>query len=227
MNILAVDTSISAGSVALYNEQGHQGEVLLFGLRKHSERLMDQIDFLLKSTGINLQQIGAFAVTLGPGSFTGLRVGITTVKTLAMACEKKVIGINTLDLLALEAGSSEGWICPVINAFRGDIYTSLYESGPTGPIKVGGDWLIKPSALTDKICGPTIFTGEVDLAISEIRSISYPWKRVPAQLSIPRASVAAEDAYRRIQNGEGVDPDALYPYYIRRSDAEEKRLQQT
>jgi tRNA threonylcarbamoyladenosine biosynthesis protein TsaB len=226
MNVLAIDTSVSMGSAALFNDRGHQGEVLLNEAQKHSEHLMDQIDFLLKNTRFTLSQIDGFAVTVGPGSFTGLRVGITTAKTLAMACGKKILGINTLDLLALGVGNPGGWICPVINAFRGDVYAALYESKPSGPQKTGGDLLIKSEALMEKLCGPTMFTGEAEFVASTVKISSYPCTKAPAYLCLPRASVAAEEAYRRFRNKEGVDCQELNPYYIRRSDAEEKRLRQ-
>jgi tRNA threonylcarbamoyladenosine biosynthesis protein TsaB len=221
MNILAIDTSISAGSVALFNDRGHQGEIILHGPRRHSERLMDQIDFLLKNTGTDLSQTDGFTVTTGPGSFTGLRVGITTAKTLAMACGKKIIGISSLHLLALGMGRQNGYICPLVDASRGEVYAAMYESTADGPRKVGEDLLLKPENL--KICGPTIFTGEANVMTSYIKDLSHPCTQAPKFLCIPRASVAAEYAYRRFQNDEGIDPDDLYPYYIRRSDAEEKK----
>ncbi len=222
MNILAFDTSISMGSVALFNDSGHQGEIIFNEQGKHSEHLMEQLDFLLKSAGLPLDKIDGFAVTVGPGSFTGLRIGITVAKTLAMANGKKIIGINTLDLLAHGVGNTGGWICSLIDAYRGEVYAALYEANPDGPEKVGGDWLIKPEELINKLCGPTTFTGQIE--IPDIKKLAYPCTYAPAYLCYPRASVAAEVCYRCFQNGEGIDPQELQPNYIRRSDAEEKRL---
>lgn len=222
MNILAFDTSISMGSVALFNDQGHQGEIIFNEQGKHSEQLMEQLDFLLKNTRIPLDKIDGFAVTIGPGSFTGLRIGITVAKTLAMVNDKKIIGINTLDLLAHGVGNPGGWICSLIDAYRGEVYAALYESNPGGPEKVGGDWLIKPDELINKICGPTTFTGQIEAF--DRKNLAYPCTYAPAYLCTPRASVAAEISYSRFQNGEGIDPAELQPNYIRRSDAEEKRL---
>lgn len=224
MNVLAIDTSISSGSVALFSDKGHQGEVLLFEARKHSEHLMGQIDFLLKNTGILLSQVDGFAVTRGPGSFTGLRVGITVAKTLAMACGKKIFGISTLDLLVLGAGNQGGWICPMVDASRGEVYAALYESKPAGPQKIGGDWLLKPQDLAKKLCGPTTFTGEASQTFQNLieEKMPYPCSLTPRVLNIPHASVIAEEAYRQFKTGEGMDPDKFYPYYVRRSNAEEK-----
>jgi len=130
--ILAVDTTSERGSVAL-----QRGSELLavFGSWRpgaHSQKLHEDVDLILRRAGVALEQIALLAVAVGPGSFTGVRVGIASVQGLAHALAKPVVGIGALEALAYSAGVS-GTICACRDALRGDLYAQLFRLDPNGP----------------------------------------------------------------------------------------------
>lgn len=128
MFILAIDTSSITASVALLEDGVIKGEYNLNTGLTHSEQLLPMVEALLKNTGSQIEQIDRFVVTSGPGSFTGLRIGIATANALAQAHHKEVLGLSTLDALAENGRHFKGYVCPILNARRGEVYTALYES---------------------------------------------------------------------------------------------------
>ena len=129
MRILGVDTSTSCGSLGLIDEDGVIAEYALFREETHSARLVPAIQALLREARININEIDGMAISLGPGSFTGLRVGLSAVKGLALATEKLVVGIPTLDALASNLPFTPYLICPILDARKGEVYTALYKDG--------------------------------------------------------------------------------------------------
>jgi tRNA threonylcarbamoyladenosine biosynthesis protein TsaB len=127
MNILAVDTSTLVLSVAVLNEQKVLGEKITNLKKNHSVRLMPAIDELLHDLDLSLAEIDLFAVTAGPGSYTGVRIGVTTVKTFAWAQNKPFLAVSTLAVMAMNGFYFPGYIVPLIDARREQVYTSIYE----------------------------------------------------------------------------------------------------
>ena len=116
MRLLALDTATETCGIALLVDGGIQAELNFFHGQTHAKHLMSGVEAVLELTGVPLNDIDGFAVTRGPGSFTGLRIGISTVKGLALAMGKPVVGISSLDVLARQADNSQEWICPMIDA---------------------------------------------------------------------------------------------------------------
>ena len=127
MIVLAMDTSTRTGSVAVAEEDGLIAEYALNIAETHTSRLMPMIDEVLKDANLTITGVDAIAVGLGPGSFTGLRIGIATAKALAMALNKPIVGIPTLDALAHNLPCTSNLICPILDAKRGEIYAALYR----------------------------------------------------------------------------------------------------
>ena len=126
MKILSLDTSGAIASVAVLDENIILGEYSINHQKTHSQKLMPMVSDLLNCLELALKDIDIFAVSIGPGSFTGLRIGIATVKGMAQALNKAVIGIPTLDGLAYNLAGFSGNICPIIDARNDNIYTALY-----------------------------------------------------------------------------------------------------
>src|SRR3712207_4927086 len=127
MKILSIDSSTSSASCAILEDNKLLGEITLNDKKQHSVILMPLIDSLLKDLKLTINDIDAFAVSSGPGSFTGLRIGIATVKGLADGTGKPFVGISSLDGLAFNLAYSSGIICPIIDALRDNVYTALYS----------------------------------------------------------------------------------------------------
>ncbi|HON24218.1 MAG TPA: tRNA (adenosine(37)-N6)-threonylcarbamoyltransferase complex dimerization subunit type 1 TsaB, partial [Syntrophales bacterium] len=134
MNILALDTSGTSAGIALVRDEVTLGEVFLALERHHSEILLPAVDQLLRVTGVRMKDLDLFACTVGPGSFTGVRIGVSTVKGLALACDRPVAGVSTLEALAENAAGSPLPICPMLDAKRGQVYRGLYRSDAGGSL---------------------------------------------------------------------------------------------
>jgi len=129
MKILSMDTSTATGGVALLDsEKGLLGNYMLNQPNSHSTRLFIAIENLLKDSKMTMQDMDVIAVIIGPGSFTGLRIGLMAAKTFSYLGNMKLIGISTLEAIAYPLRYTEGLICPVLDALRGDLYASLYHS---------------------------------------------------------------------------------------------------
>jgi len=133
LTILGLDTSTRAGSVALVEEGRVLGSIEVAGPLDHSTRLLPSVEFLLDRLGLTLAELDAIAVTRGPGSFTGVRVGLATALGLARSAGKPAVGVTSLEALAVAGGltKDEVWVCPWIGAGRGEVYAAAYAcAGP-------------------------------------------------------------------------------------------------
>ncbi|MBW1744577.1 MAG: tRNA (adenosine(37)-N6)-threonylcarbamoyltransferase complex dimerization subunit type 1 TsaB [Deltaproteobacteria bacterium] len=225
MIILAVDTSTRTGSVAVLNGDTVLAEVAVTSQQTHAKRLVSAIDATLGMTDQTVADCDGFAVTTGPGSFTGLRIGISTAKGLGFATKKPVAGVSTLDALAYQFPSFPHLICPVLDARKGQIYTALYES--TGHMKwkrVIEDCAVEPGEWLKQVRDPCLFVGDGTVAYAElIREILGDLAHfAPAYLNRVRASVVGYIGMRQILDGQTTDVDQLVPHYIRKPDAEIK-----
>ncbi|MEG2213374.1 MAG: tRNA (adenosine(37)-N6)-threonylcarbamoyltransferase complex dimerization subunit type 1 TsaB, partial [Clostridiales bacterium] len=170
--ILAIDTSASSLSVAISDETGICGEFALDTGRTHSEVLLPMLDGLLKVSGIKLLDIAALGVTVGPGSFTGLRIGVATVKGWALAMQLPVITISSTEAMARAAGGGADILsCPLFDARRNEVYTALFE----GETRIWSDDAVDPQLLAlrlRELKQPVLFSGDaVDKYRELLRSI--------------------------------------------------------
>jgi tRNA threonylcarbamoyladenosine biosynthesis protein TsaB len=222
MKILAVETSTRVGSVAIVENESLIAEYTLNVVATHSERLLPAIDQILKDSKLTIQEIEGFAVSLGPGSFTGLRIGISTVKGLALATGKAVVGIPTLDVLAHNVVFSHLLICPMLDARKGEVYTALYRGDGKGILqKLSPDLALKPHDLLQRVKEPVIFLGDgVDVYRDKLTGNKDNYLFAPSYLNQPRASTLAKLCLEKFRKGEILKEEEIIPLYCRASEAE-------
>ena len=221
--ILAVETSGRCGSMALVSRNRLIAEYSLDTRSTHSKRLLSGIDWLMKETELSWDQLDAIAVSLGPGSFTGLRIGLSAVKGIAMATNTKMLGVPTLDALACQFPFVSHAICPVIDARKNEVYTARYRFSEAGIIeRITGCRAIRPELLLQEIKEPTLFVGDGisiygDLFKEKLGRLAlFP----PSQLFFARAAAIGKLALAMWDNNEFIEPAGATPIYIRKSDAE-------
>ena len=226
MNVLAVESSGMVAGVAIAREGKLMGEYFLDHQRTHSQHLMPLIDQLLRSLDIKPSDIDIFVAAKGPGSFTGLRIGIATVKGLAQAVDKPVLGVATLDGLAYNLLSREGLICPIMDARREQVYTSIYRSN--GKLQRLDDYMAIPVVeLIQKLKiydEPVMFNGDGvpvywDIIKNELGDKAM---MAPTNLLMQRASSIACLAMERYKPSDARKYTELVPFYLRKSQAEQK-----
>ena len=226
MLVLGLDTSTSCGSIALIDSKEPLGEWNLNVSRTHAGRLLPGIQHLLQETGVEIGQLDAFAVTIGPGSFTGLRIALTTAKTLALVTGKPLAGVPTLDVLVENIPFSEGLVCPVLDARKGEIFAAMYRKDSRGDSDRLTDYLsVPPESLLKMIQGPTLLLGDAIPLYGERlqRECSHPITFAPPEHYYPRASVLCRLAIKKLSQGDRTNPKDLQALYARASDAELNR----
>jgi len=236
MRILALDTTTDICSIAVAEDERLLGEYNFAHSMDLSQRLMPNIVSLLKDSGLEMKDVEGIGVSLGPGSFTGLRIGITTAKTLAQVLRVPIAGVVTLDLLAHQFDYlPETMICPLIKVRKGEVYyafyqankgslerLSEYESGPISDIAHSSLITDHSSPLTPHssliICGDA---AKVSAPILK-EVLGDRLVLAPDWLSYPKASILARLAYDMILREETADPISLVPFYIRKSAPEHR-----
>lgn len=222
MLILAIDTSANVGTVGLYSsETGLVGEISINIKKTHSENVMVAVDSLLKITEKSIKDIDKFAVSIGPGSFTGIRIGVAVAKGLAYSTGKSIVGINELDAIASGIAQTEYDIIPIIDARkeRGYYCRYRYEEGVLVRVDEYGVGEIR-DYLADKKDRKTLFTGDGALKyagfIKEImgENAIFPMK----SLSLPRGAVIGEMAVDKEDNLYTMEP-----FYLSKAQAEREK----
>lgn len=212
MRVLAVDTTTAAGSVALADGAALLAEARFLAPDTHSRALMPAIGFVLKAAGLEAREVEGFAVAVGPGSFTGLRVGISTVQGLALAAGRPCLGASTLALLAASVAEEPPPIVALRDAFRGEVYWATSTAASTGPPRLGR----LEEALLEAPSGAA-FVGDavpsLRAAIEErIRDARFP------RFETFLAATLAQWAEPRLRTGSGIAAEALRPLYVRGPD---------
>jgi tRNA threonylcarbamoyladenosine biosynthesis protein TsaB len=225
MRVLAVDTATSSCSVAITDDDQLLSEITLVSGETHSRHLASLIEVLMQTAGLALEQIEGFAVTRGPGSFTGLRIGISTVKGLAVAGDRPMAGVSTLEALAWQVGPTDHMICPMIDARRSEVYAAFYRWHPDGPASVSAERVAAPETVLAAIEQPCTFIGSGAAAYRDriVASIGPRALFVPASLNSIRAAAVAVLGARRLSAGDSDDIERFVPTYLRKSDAELQR----
>lgn len=235
MRILALETATSACTVAVVRAGSLLTELTLQVPRAHSTRLMPLVAQAIEESGIPKQELDGIAVGIGPGSFTGLRIGLATAKGLAWALNKPCVGVPTLKAMAYGTGAQMGLVVPMLDAKRGEVFAGIYAAGDRNP----ATWaeLLPPAHM------------QVDRLAEEIRGLReglrHSWQFVtfcgdvagqygpgmglgdevtrlaPAGAMLPKAWAVAEVGRSMLEQGQGLDPEALVPVYLRKSEAEQ------
>lgn len=216
-----------SGSIALLEEGHLTAEWTLRSAKTHNRRLLKSIDRLLGEAGWELASIDAFAVAGGPGSFTGLRIGMSTIKVLAWSRGKPYASVCTLDALALPLCFSANLICAVIDARKNEVYCGVYRPDAKGGFELEMDYsALSPSQLaarlTSRPAEPIIFCGDGWSAYRNIfkRRLGRLALEPPPCFHVVRAASVGELARRRFMKGQSDDPGSSAPFYLRASEAE-------
>jgi len=236
MLLLAVDTSGKNGSLALatvaegQSEQKGQSErevsiyeIVPLAGGAFSAELVPRIATLLQRYGYNKNQIDAFAVASGPGSFTGLRVGLAAIKALAEALQKRIAAVSVLEAIA-SCGASPGPVVAALDAGRGDVYVGEYEFDHGAHMRMRSERLLsRDEFLSEAKAAPginkVIITPNASLA-ETLRAAGEAIHSAVELIEYPTSAVIARLGWQHLQRGETVRPEDLEANYIRRSDAE-------
>jgi len=222
MKILAVDTSTRTCGVCVADHGLPVCELYITSGQTHSRHLMDTIARSLELSGVALDEIGGFAVTRGPGSFTGLRIGISTVKGLAYAAGKPLAGVPSLEALAQPVtGEVAPRVCAVIDARKSEVYFAVYRF-ETGRIVEEIAPRVGPPDAIQKSDERTLFVGDGALLYEEALRYRHGKNAVfaPPELNGLRASAVARLGAERFEKGDSDPVETMAPLYIRKSDAE-------
>jgi tRNA threonylcarbamoyladenosine biosynthesis protein TsaB len=222
MKILSLDTATQSCSVAIVDDESLLVEFTIINNQTHSRHLMDLINTVCSTTNLKLVDLDGFAVTIGPGSFTGLRIGISTIKGLAFSLGKPVVGVSSLDILAWQCAQSAFLICPLLDARKKEVYSCRYRFVNNELIKDGSE---KVTSLVEAVRGirePSIFVGNAvklyrENISAELGDLAHfaAWDQHSIRASsIARLSMAG--FYRQKTD----DVSLLTPQYIRKPDAE-------
>jgi tRNA threonylcarbamoyladenosine biosynthesis protein TsaB len=225
MLILAIDTATDRLGLALRRDDTTMAELHLDLGRKHAEKILVGLDGLLADLGVLPRQIGGIAVSLGPGSFTGLRIGLAFAKGLALATDAQLVGIPSLTVLAAGALPWVGAVVPCLDARRGEVYYSAYHLTSGGVEHLDPDFQAGAPAAVAARCrllGPRVLL--VGTGVEVVHAIAGSDAALaPRELALPRASVLAALGAEKLRRGESAEIDALEPLYVRRPDAVVRR----
>lgn len=222
MRILAVDTATEVCGVAVWQDGRVADEMCTDQGVTHARVLMEAIRSVLEKCGLRPADLDAFVATQGPGSFTGLRIGISTVKGLAAAVSKPLVGVSTLAVLAHQAPAGTGYVCPVIDARRREVYWSVYRRDDTGLVPMGPERVgpVGDVRLAGK--GECLFIGNGARLYAQVLRERWPQRArlVPPGLDALQPGVLAYLGAQRYRAGHIEEAHGFSPIYLRQSDAE-------
>ena len=228
MRILALETSAKAVSAAVTED----GKVLCSGYQDtgltHSRTLMPIVEAMLKNTGLTVQDCDAVAVAAGPGSFTGIRIGVSAAKGLAFAADKPCAAVSTLEAMARNLRHMDGLIVCAMDARRSQVYNAVFAAEGGQLTRLTPDRAIALSQLAEELQGdprPKLVVGDgAALCSGFLTEAGIPCRMAPAQLVMQNAVGVALAAEEMAARGETVSARDLVPVYLRLSQAERERL---
>lgn len=222
--VLALETATGGASVALVQGERVLAELVLAPERALSEQLLPAIDAVLGLAGVALDALGGLAIAIGPGSFTGLRVGLATLKGLAFGTELSVAAVSTLSALAHGARPHDGPVAAVIDARRDEVYAAIHPSSDRLDATLLSESLYAIDEVAAVLPPGVLLVGDA-AARCAARATHVPGLRVAdAALAQGRAASVGRLAVVMLANGQGVDAAGLAPRYLRRAAAEARRL---
>lgn len=227
MKILAVDSSATVATVALTSDGELLGEYTINNKNTHSETLLPMIESLLGFFSLTPKDIDLFAISSGPGSFTGVRIGAATVKGLAFSMDKPCVGVSTLEAIAYNLISHRGLVCAVMNARRSQVYTALFRSDGEKLTRLCEDSALSIEELDGLLSsyGEEVALAGDGYAICVDAMTKTPLFPVPERLRHQSAFSVASVALKDYLSGKGVSDAELGVNYLRPSQAERERAE--
>jgi tRNA threonylcarbamoyladenosine biosynthesis protein TsaB len=223
--ILSLETATACGSVSL-SRGGLPGFRLLAECTiqqeiTHSRRLLGSVAWVLQAAAVAWQDLDAVAVSHGPGSFTGLRIGMAAAKAIAMATGKPLLGVPTLDALALASPPLSGLVCSLLDARKQEVYAAFYRLGENGlPAPVSRPAVLPPARLLEPVREPVLLVGPGAVAYRELWAGKEGVTLLPDHLAQPRARHVGLLAAHLLAAGRTLEPATAAPLYVRASEAE-------
>jgi tRNA threonylcarbamoyladenosine biosynthesis protein TsaB len=221
MKILGIETSTYAGSMAFAEDGKVLGEFFLNLGPTHSEKLIPMVDWLLGEVEMEKKEIEGIAVSIGPGSFTALRVGLSTAKGLAFSLGVPVVGVSSLEALALNIFTNFN-ICSIIDAKKKEVFVAFFKFSDGHLIRISDDILISPQGLSEMIRERTVFIGDGAVLYRDflMNALGELALFCPLNINSPRASNCALIGARKLGDGWADDLSTLAPLYLRKAEAE-------
>ncbi|MCL2336400.1 MAG: tRNA (adenosine(37)-N6)-threonylcarbamoyltransferase complex dimerization subunit type 1 TsaB [Firmicutes bacterium] len=227
MYMLGIEASTPVAATAVADEDKILAERMVNNKRTHSVNLLPMVRDVLVDAGVAKSMLDGIAVTIGPGSFTGLRIGMSTAKSLAQVLELPVVGVSTLESLAYPLSGQAGLICPVLNARRNEVYAALYRSNGKKLLNLLAACAVGVAELASILSEYDEHITFLGDGVGEFRPeltalLGEQARFTPACAVFPRGAAVAELGLQMLKAGLGSDPAALLPHYIRESEAEIK-----
>lgn len=221
MKILSADTATTILTVAVSEGEQVLAETVLRADRKHSERLLDTAHWVLSECGLTLDAVEALAISTGPGSFTGLRVGVSAWKGLALGADLPLVAVPTLDAMTRLGVSGDGLVCPLLDAKMGEVFGAVYRFEGGVRTKLAEDRVCPVEKLLEELDGSVLFVGDgAALYRERIKALIPGASFASSPCDFPRASAVALEAAFLLAQGVSTDPDSVSPVYLRKSQAE-------
>mgnify|MGYP002673274000 FL=1 len=227
MKILAFETSAKAASVALTQEGKLLGESYQNTGLTHSQTLMVMAQDLLRQCGVAISQLDAVAVAKGPGSFTGVRIGVAAAKGLAWGAELPCVGVSTLSAMAVGLGAWQGYVCPVMDARRSQVYNALFHVDCGKYTRIREDRAISLQELGEDVKNlsqPIFLVGDGSVLCYNTLLEAVPALVLPPEHRMHQRAVGVALEAQRMMHEGAIPPAAeLVPNYLRLSQAERER----
>ena len=233
MKILGIESAALVASVAIIDENVTIAEYTTNFKKTHSETLLPMLDEIVKMTGISLSELSAIAVSGGPGSFTGLRIGAASAKGLGLSLDLPLIHVPTLDAMALNIYASDAFIVPIMDARRNQVYTGIYKNDtkklevkvPSMAVSIDELFEILKETDAKEKTGRAIFLGDGVPVFREYidKNLEISHDFAPANLNRQRASNIAMLGMEMLKSGNIISADDMKPEYLRKSQAERER----
>ena len=225
MYVLAVDSSSVSGSVALLNDEQVLFEEIIHTGLNHSQTLLPAVAELFARTGRKNSDIDLFAVTTGPGSFTGLRIGVSLIKGFALATSKPVAGVSTLEALSQNLFACRSVICPFMDAKKKQVYAALFNPRPDGvPEKIREETVEDPRRFLETITTEIVLAGDGAMKYADLlrRDPTRSLRHRPTSISLDSGFRCRSACLQKIRKKRAAGRYDPFPQYIRFSEAERK-----
>lgn len=218
--ILALDTATPVGSVALCAAEGIVVSRYFDVGLQHSKRLFGEMAAALKAADMNVEEMRAIAVAIGPGSFTGLRIGLSAAKGLCLAAGKDLVPVSTLEALAARLPFARLPVCTVLDARKREVYAALYDTATGVPVELSPPRAVAPAQLAqERADAATIYTGDGATAYRDLLAGRSTAQFAPLPCARPDAGTIGWLALSKLEKGQIADLDSIEPEYLRSPDA--------